>query len=124
MKDPTIDHVFAGIPVKDFRKAIVWYTTLFGRPPDVIVRDGIESMWQLADKAWVYVVRDPERAGKSLVTVLVSDLRRHISALSARGIERVREESLPGVYEKAILADDDGNTVTFGEVPHESEDRS
>lgn len=124
MAGADIEYLFAGIPVADFKSAIEWYTAVFGRPPDVIVREDHESMWSLLDKAWVYVVHDPERAGRSLVTILVDDLERHAAALQSRGIGGIRRETLPGVYMKAILTDADGNTVTFAETLDGSEPAS
>lgn len=121
MSDSPIEHVFTGVPVSDYRAAIDWYTAVFGGPPDVVVREDHESMWQLADHAWVYVVHDPERAGRSLVTILVADLQGHLSALAERGIARVRTETLAGVYMKGILTDADGNTVTFAQTLDDSE---
>jgi hypothetical protein len=32
-----------------------------------------ERAWKLTDESWIYVVRDPERAGRALVTVMVDD---------------------------------------------------
>lgn len=110
-----IQYVFAGIAVRDYQKAVAWYSSVFGRPPDVIVRDEIESMWQIKEAAWVYVVRDLERAGKSLVTILVEDLESHLRDLSSRGINGWSLESVPGLFSKATLTDVDGNTVAFGE---------
>ena len=116
MSGAAIEYVFAGIPVTDYSSAIAWYSAVFGRPPDVIVREGHESMWELKPVAWVYVVRDPERAGKALVTILVDDIESEVSTLTARGITDIRREALPSVYMKAILTDSDGNMVTFAEA--------
>lgn len=110
-----IDYVFAGIAVADYSNAIQWYERLFGRKPDVVVRDEIEAMWQLKDAAWVYVVRDLERAGTSLLTILVNDLDIFLQGLRERGIDDWILESVPGLYRKATLTDGDGNTVAFGQ---------
>lgn len=110
-----IEYVFAGVAVGNYGSAAAWYALLFGRPPDVIVREGIEAMWQLKDAAWVYVVEDEMRAGKSAVTILVTDLERHLKELAERGIREWEFESVPGLYKKATLTDADGNTVAFGQ---------
>jgi hypothetical protein len=115
MSNAAVEFVFAGIAVTNYRRAVTWYAMLFGRPPDVVVRDDIESMWQIKEAAWVYIVQDSERAGKSLVTILVTDLEGHLRDLSDRGIEGWALESVPGLYCKASLTDMDGNTVAFGE---------
>jgi glyoxylase I family protein len=110
-----VEHVFAGIAVSDYHASLRWYESLFGRPPDVVVRDDLESMWQIREGAWVYIVLDGERAGKSLVAVLVPDLQKHLAMLSARGMAVPEMDVAPGLYRKAVLTDRDGNTVTLGE---------
>jgi hypothetical protein len=115
MNASPIEHVFAGIPVTDYQRAVAWYELLFGRPPDVVVRDDNESMWQLAEKAWLYIVRDSERAGKSIAAILVTDLESHLSALAGRGIKGFEMETVPGLYRKAVLSDADGNMITIGQ---------
>lgn len=122
MSDATIEHVFSGMPVSDYRAAIEWYSAVFGRAPDVVVREEHESMWQLAVASWIYVVHDPDRAGRSLVTILVDDLERHASAMRSRGVDVSRRETLAGVYMKAILTDVDGNMVTFAETLEDPEE--
>lgn len=111
-----IEYVFAGIAVTDHNRAVRWYARLFGRAADVLVRDDVESMWQLKDAAWIYVLQDAERAGKSFVTILVEDLENHVAEIARRGIGDWETELLPGVYKKAIFTDADGNTVAFGET--------
>jgi hypothetical protein len=95
---------------------------LFGREPDVIVRDDIECMWQVREAAWIYIVRDAERAGKSLVTMLVKDLESHLREFSARGLKGWSTDTLPGVYRKALFLDPDGNAVTFAETLNEPDE--
>ena len=56
----TINHVFAGIAVADYDSALAWYTRFFGRSPDVIVTEN-ESMWQVAETGWIYLVGDANR---------------------------------------------------------------
>ena len=115
MERSEIEYVFAGIAVTDYASAVAWYEKVFGRPPDFVVRDDIESMWRLKDAAWVYIVQDRERAGKSLVTILVANLETHLQELAARGLDGWDVETVPGLYSKATLTDMDGNTVAFGE---------
>lgn len=109
-----MEHVFAGIAVADYRGALRWYEALFGKPPDVIVHEE-ESMWEIVDRAWVYVVRDPGRAGRGLVTILVSNLDSRLSALASRGMAASEVETLPGKYRKAAFTDPEGNMLSFGE---------
>ena len=65
------DHVFAGIPVADYAAARPWYERLAGRAPDMVPHDH-EAVWQLTDTGWLYIVEDAERAGRALVTLLVT----------------------------------------------------
>jgi predicted enzyme related to lactoylglutathione lyase len=111
----SIEHVFAGVATADYARAIEWYERLFGRPPDVIVKDD-EAMWQAAGAGWVYVTGNAEPAGNALITFLVHDLDVHVAELAGRGITGGAMETLPGVYRKAVFTDPDGSIITFGET--------
>lgn len=74
-----------------------------------------EAMWQIVERAWVYVVRDPDRAGRGLVTILVSNLDSQLSALASRGMAASEIETIPGKYRKAAFTDPEGNVLSFGE---------
>ncbi|HEY2474082.1 MAG TPA: VOC family protein [Candidatus Cybelea sp.] len=111
-----IEDAFAGIAVADYKRAIAWYSMLFGRPPDVVVRENAEAMWRLTGKAWVYVLHDAARAGWAFVTILVSDLDGYLRAVAARGVDSPKIETAPGLYRKAVFVDAEGNSVTFGET--------
>lgn len=103
--------LFAGVPVTSIGAARDWYGRLFGRPPDLVPNE-LEVCWQMTDGGWVYVVEDPPRAGRSLVTLIVEDLDAALAPLEERGLEVVR---LPGGPPfKAEVTDPDGNRVTFG----------
>lgn len=110
-----IEFVFAGVAVSDYHRALAWYELVFGRAPDVIVREDIEAMWQLRESAWMYIVVDGERAGKSLAAFLVSDLEQELAALSNRGVDVPEMEIAPGLYRKVVLTDPDGNSLTIGQ---------
>jgi predicted enzyme related to lactoylglutathione lyase len=101
--------LFAGVPVTDIAVARSWYERLFGRPPDLVPHER-EVAWQLAEGGWVYVVEEPERAGRSLLTFIVEDLD---AALEPVQLDVSR---LPGGPPfKAEVVDPDGNRVTFGQ---------
>jgi predicted enzyme related to lactoylglutathione lyase len=110
----TINHVFAGIAVADYDSALAWYKRFFGRSPDVIVTEN-ESMWQVADTAWIYVVGDTNRAGKALLTLLVDDLEDHVAELGERGLTPGAIDAVPGLYRKAVMTDPEGNMISLGE---------
>jgi catechol 2,3-dioxygenase-like lactoylglutathione lyase family enzyme len=111
-----ITEVFAGIPVTDYASAGAWYERLFGRPPDMLPHDH-EAVWELAGSGWVYVVEDPERAGRGLLTLLVDDLDRQIEELASRGLETEPVETLSNGVRKAAITDADGNRISFGGAP-------
>src|SRR3954447_23431160 len=97
--------LFGGIPVSDFEAAERWYERLLGRPPDMRPHDH-EACWKLTDEAWIYVVRDAERAGHALITIIVDELP---DAAGERGEE--------GGLQTLVVTDPDGNTVKFAQAP-------
>ena len=80
-----ITHLFAGVAVSDFPAARRWYEALFGRPPDMLPKEG-EAVWHVTTSGSVYVTASPMRAGSALVTIAVSNLYEHATALAARGL--------------------------------------
>jgi glyoxylase I family protein len=57
----------------------------------------------------MYVVKDAERAGKGLITLLVDDLDAHVAQLKDRGMVPVPGER------RVVVTDPEGNRVTFGQ---------
>jgi predicted enzyme related to lactoylglutathione lyase len=110
-----IQILFCGVPVSDFERSSSWYAELFGRTADVLVNDD-ESMWRVTESAWLYVVRDEQRAGRSIVTLLVADLDLAVQGIRARGIEIGAVERVGDAGDKASATDPDGNLVSFIEV--------
>jgi catechol 2,3-dioxygenase-like lactoylglutathione lyase family enzyme len=109
-----ISVAFAGIAVADYETARAWYERLLGREPDMVPTEG-EAAWQLAEAGWLYVVADAERAGSSLLTLLVDDLDEHLAQLAGRRLFPDGSQMIPGVVRKATFTDPDGNLVTFGQ---------
>ena len=110
----TINHIFAGIAVADYNSALAWYERFFGRFPDVIVTEN-ESMWQVTDTGWIYVVGDTNRAGSALLTLLVEDLEDHVAELEKRGLAPGAIDTVPGLYRKAVITDPEGTMISIGE---------
>lgn len=113
-----IEEVFTGMPVSDLANALRWYERLMGRLPDLVPNDN-EGAWQLAEHAWVYVVGDPDRAGKGLLTLLVDDVEAQVAELAQRGLATDAVDTIPGVVSTAEIRDPDGNRITFGEPAKE-----
>ena len=75
-------------------------------------------MWELAEHRWVFIEQRPERAGRSILTILVDDLDAFIAQISARGLEPSGwEPDLPDGMRKAIYRDPDGNEFGIGGAP-------
>jgi predicted enzyme related to lactoylglutathione lyase len=111
----SITHLFAGIPVSDYDASLEWYERLFARPPDRAPNEN-ESVWQVAETGLIYVVRDAQRAGNALVTLIVDDLDQRLDGLAERGITTDGIVELPGVARKAAFTDPEGNTIAFAEL--------
>ncbi len=110
----SITETFAGVAVADFPAPRAWYERLLGRPPDMVPHE-TEVVWKLTEGGWIYVVGDPERAGGSLVTLLVDDLDRELAGIAERGIEAGPIETIPGKARRANVTDPEGNRITFGQ---------
>jgi predicted enzyme related to lactoylglutathione lyase len=110
-----VDVLFASAAVTDFKAAQAWYERFFGRPADVVAHDE-EVMWQVTGTGWLYIVRDTEHAGKSVVAMAVSDIEETTSALEARGVATgpIQPEGEAG--RKAVARDPDGNSIAIIQV--------
>jgi predicted enzyme related to lactoylglutathione lyase len=109
------DMVFTGTPVRDFAAATAWYTRLLGRDADIPVNEE-EVMWQLTETAFLYVLRDPERAGRSIVTLSVTDLDDAVAEAASRGIAVAPIEAVGTAGRRAGYTDPDGNRIALVEV--------
>lgn len=105
--------LFAGVPVSDHATAVEWYQRLLGSPP-AFSPHATESVWELAEHRYVYVVEQPERAGCGLVTLFVDDLDVRVAAIAVRGLEPLRREAFPEGVQKISYHDPDGNEIAFG----------
>ena len=112
-----VDVLFVGVAVSDFNAAQAWYERFFARPPDVVAHE-TEVMWQIAERAWLYIVRDTERAGNCLVAMAVPDIDAAVAAMHARGVSTgpIHPEGDSG--RKAVAVDPDGNSIAIIEVAH------
>jgi hypothetical protein len=111
----TID-LFAGIRVRDYATARVWYARVLGADPDFCPND-TEAVWKLDDHRFLYIQEDLDRPGHALHTILVDDLDARVAAIAALGPTPVLREEYPNGARKVVYRDADGNEVAFGEVP-------
>ena len=105
-------HLFAGVAVSDFAAARRWYEALFGRPPDMLPKEG-EAVWHVTTSGSVYVTASPMRAGSALVTIAVSDLDEHATTLAARGLSLDEHGAGSSAPRQLTITDDDGNCIKF-----------
>ncbi len=107
--------LFASVPVADLPAEMGWYERLFGRPADIVPNEN-EAMWRVAGNGWLYVIEDPERAGRTVVTISVTDLSRLVADLTRRGISPGPIESVGDAGHRANLVDVDGNVISLIQV--------
>lgn len=110
-----LTYVFAGLVVTNRDRAAAWYERLFGRPPSFLPNDA-EAVWQVAGTASVYVLADPDRAGRGIIGLVVDDLDASLAEIAGRGIVAGAVEEIPGAGRKAVIADPDGNEVALIEI--------
>jgi hypothetical protein len=109
------DVLFVGVAVSDFMAAQAWYERFFARPADVVAHEQ-EVMWQVTDRAWLYIVRKPEHAGHGIVTIAVLDIEGTTIALAARNVAVGPAEREGDAGRKAVALDPDGNSIAIIEV--------
>jgi predicted enzyme related to lactoylglutathione lyase len=110
-----VDVLFVGVGVSNFETARAWYECFFGRAADVVVHEE-EAMWQVADHGWLYIVRDEERAGNSIIALAVSDIEEETRALDARGVSPGPVEPEGDAGLKSVALDPDGNSIALIQV--------
>lgn len=106
-----VSYTFAGLPVADYEAAYGWYAQLLGRAADIFPHD-TEAVWRLTTNSAIYVVQDPARAGRGLLTLALDDLDAHERRLREAGLE-FAELSAGDAPRRLVVTDMDGNTLTF-----------
>jgi predicted enzyme related to lactoylglutathione lyase len=107
-----VDYVFAGLIVSDRDLAADWYARVLGRPADMLPNDA-EAAWQVAGSASLYLLADPGRAGRSVCTVVVPDLKTELARIMGRGIVAGPVSAVAEAGWKAELTDPDGNVLAL-----------
>jgi predicted enzyme related to lactoylglutathione lyase len=111
----TITDILPGVAVADLETALPWYEKLFGRPADERPMEGLAE-W-LFGGARLQLVEEPDRAGKSTVTLVLDDVRTYYEELNKRGLtpdaldETTSEKVLFG-----SIADPEGNQIALVEL--------
>lgn len=109
----SIENSLAGIAVRDLAAAIRWYERLLSRPPDQKPMPEVAE-WGFARGGWLQVFQDAGRAGKSSVTLSVSDLDAEVERLRTLSIP-VGDVQHSKQVKTAILRDPDGNQLVFAQ---------
>ena len=112
----TITNVLAGIAVEDIAEAIDFYERLFGRPPDARPLADVAE-WKLPGGGWVHVATDMDRAGASMLTLIVDDLALELGRLALHELKPV-SKSVGDFFKTAKFRDADGNTITLTQPQH------
>jgi predicted enzyme related to lactoylglutathione lyase len=111
----TMEVLFISVPVADLQAAMSWYEQIFGRAADIVPNEN-EVMWCVAGNGWLYLIKDPERAGRTVVTISVSDLDQFVVDLASRGIVAGPIEAVGDAGHKANVVDRDGNVISWIQV--------
>ncbi|MGH8776277.1 MAG: VOC family protein [Jiangellaceae bacterium] len=110
-----IDKVLAGVAVADWARARDWYEVLMSRPADAVPMEGLAE-WHTAGGV-LQVVADRERAGGSLVTLWVPDIRAALSEVASRaGLHVEPDDTTSDKVIFATLTDLDRNAITLVQV--------
>ena len=72
-----------------------------------------EAVWHVTTSGSVYVTANPARAGSALVTIAVSNLDEHATALVARGLSLDEQGADSSAPRQLTITDDDGNCIKF-----------
>jgi catechol 2,3-dioxygenase-like lactoylglutathione lyase family enzyme len=108
--------LFAGIPVRDYERAVAWYERLLGSAPSFLPTD-VEAVWEIAEHRYVFIEVRPAHSGHAMHTVIVDDLEARVGAIADRGIEPAERETYSNGVQKVIYRDPDGNEIGFGGLP-------
>lgn len=107
----TISGVLAQSTVSDLDRAESWYTTVLGSPPTDRPMDGLIE-WQFAEQFGLQVESEPDRAGRSTVVLVESDLDDFVRRLDSAGVSH--PEIVDATTVRFLqLEDPDGNRVVF-----------
>lgn len=110
----SLNDISAVVATRDYPTARPWYSRIIGRDPDLEPIDGVAE-WQITATAWLQLIDDADRAGKSAVRFGVSDLASQIAELNAAGIVTGEPVVIADMVKVVDVADPDGNEVSFVE---------
>ncbi|RYG32816.1 VOC family protein [bacterium] len=109
-----IVNVLAVVPVAEFEIAKAWYGRLFEREADYAPMEGLAE-WHFTETSGVQIVKDPVRAGRSMLTVVVDDLDAQVAKLREIGLDPRGLDTDPIMARIAMVDDPEGNQITFAQ---------
>lgn len=105
-----VEHVLAVVAVSDIDAGRSWYSRLFGRDPDNNPMPNLVE-WQVVDGGWVQVTEDPQRAGRSMLNLAVSDIEEGAREVHECGLTTGEIVEANKGVRLCALADPDNNTI-------------
>jgi predicted enzyme related to lactoylglutathione lyase len=110
-----VNRVLAGLAVADVASALRWYERLLGRSADALPMDGLAE-WHFSQGGVIQLVEQADRAGKSLLTLDVDDLKRELAVLRERGLDPgPLDDTTSDKVLFATVMDPEGNAITLVE---------
>jgi catechol 2,3-dioxygenase-like lactoylglutathione lyase family enzyme len=111
----SITHLYAGVPVSDLNASIDWYTRFFAKPPDF--RAGEEILWEIHERAWLFIEPNAAHAGMGRITLSVTGLDALLERLASERIEHEAIETYSNGVRHVKVPDPDRNAIAFAEPP-------
>jgi hypothetical protein len=110
--DDPMKKIYGVVSVSNMQQSRGWYTSLFGREPDLSPMPEVHE-WYVGNGG-LQVVDDPRRSGQSMLTIIVDDLERIRVDLQARKLT-LGASSGGDFATVAQISDPDGNQITFAQ---------
>jgi catechol 2,3-dioxygenase-like lactoylglutathione lyase family enzyme len=109
-----VNDICAVIATSDYARSRSWYSRVIGREPDLEPVQGVAE-WQMTNTAWLQLIDDPDRAGKSAVRIGVTDLAAQIKTLNDLGVGTAEPVVIADMVRVVDVPDPDGNEVSYVE---------
>ena len=109
----TLTNALASIAVENLSESLVWYEYLFGRKADARPMADVAE-WKLPGGGWVHVATDADRAGASVLMLIVDDIAEELGRLEMFGIKPVAK-AIGDFFKTAKLRDPDGNLIVLSQ---------
>ncbi len=110
-----VNDICAVVATRNYAAARAWYSRILGGDPILEPVEGVAE-WRINDTAWLQLLEDADRAGKSAVRFGVTDLDAQIAALNDAGITTGEVIVIADMVRIVDIADPDGNEVSFVEA--------